>query len=93
MALKKEPKGKRANFTLNAPEAKEVSLAGSFNDWNSKNMLLKKGKDNKWNRELTLKPGRYEYKFVVDGNWISDPSNKNRVANSLGTDNSIIEIS
>lgn len=55
--------------------AKHVSLAGSFNDWNnlSHPFIWENGA---WLCTLDLKPGEYNYKFIVDGIWIPDPSNK-----------------
>lgn len=90
----KKPKASslKVSFTFNAPDAKEVMVAGDFNNWNYSRTPLRRVDSNLWRRDLNLKPGRYEYKFVVDGNWISDPQNSNRVANSFGTENSIIEL-
>jgi hypothetical protein len=39
-----------------------------------------------------LKPGKYEYKYVVDGQWQKDPFNNLFTKNTYGTENSIIEI-
>ncbi len=55
-------------------EAKMVSLAGEFNEWDqTANLFLRK--DGEWICELNLEPGTYKYKFVVDGIWIIDESN------------------
>ncbi|MFH1856497.1 MAG: isoamylase early set domain-containing protein [Candidatus Omnitrophota bacterium] len=91
--IKKESEsGKKIIFSLRVSGAKEVFLAGDFNEWNTKSTSLKKDKDNVWRKELFLKPGRYEYKFIVDGNWITDPTNSNRSWNSIGSENSVKEI-
>ncbi len=92
MATAKKLKEKKVSFVLDAPEANEVMLAGSFNDWDHRNAILKRSKNRIWKKELMLRPGRYEYKFVVDGNWISDPFNNNKTGNSFGSENSVIEI-
>ena len=84
---------KKANFVLEAPSAGKVALAGDFNNWSDTQTKLRRNKKNNlWKKNLTLKPGRYEYKFVVDGNWINDPNNSNRIQNSFGTENSVIKI-
>jgi 1,4-alpha-glucan branching enzyme len=44
-----------------------------------------------WQTLVPLKKGRYEYKFYVDGEWVNDPNNPDRIANDLG-ENSTIEI-
>jgi hypothetical protein len=46
----------------------------------------------RWKATASLPPGRYEYRFVVDGQWISDPSAKEFVGNSFGSTNSILVI-
>lgn len=92
MTTAKRKESRAARFNLDAPSAKEVTLAGDFNNWDSTSTRLRQGKDNMWRRELRLKGGRYEYKFVVDGNWILDPNNTNRAWNSFGTENSVIEL-
>lgn len=93
MAKKKTlTKGERVKFTLNAAGAKDVKLVGDFNNWDDKKTPLLKDKKREWGVELLLKPGRYEYKFVVDGNWINDPDNSCMVWNAFGTENSVVEI-
>jgi len=45
-----------------------------------------------WARELALAPGRYEYRFVVDGKWIDAPKAKAYVSNSHGGSNAVLEV-
>lgn len=85
-------KPKTAEFKFHAPMAKKVSLVGSFNNWNTKGTSAKKDAQGNWLIKVNLKPGRYEYKFLVDGNWINDPSNRAMTTNSFGTQNNILEI-
>ena len=81
-------------FSLHAPDANEVYLAGDFNGWqaDAKDFRLRKFKGDIWKKMLKLKPGRYEYQFVVDGQWWCDPENDNRVTNPYCSENSVIEI-
>ena len=81
-------------FSLYAPDATEVYLAGDFNGWesDSKNYRLRKFKGDIWKKKVTLKPGRYEYQFVVDGQWWCDPENDNRITNPYCTENSVVEV-
>ena len=81
-----------AEFRLYAPQAKKVSIAGSFNKWSSRNLSAKKDSKGNWTAKANLKPGRYEYKFVVDGNWMNDPNCHWTVPNSMGSSNCIVEI-
>ena len=88
----RKPKGKKVKFTFDAPGATRVSIAGDFNGWDSGSTLLKKGKKKIWEKDIALVPGRYEYKFVVDGSWVNDPNNNCSVWNSFGSQNSVLEI-
>lgn len=84
---------KKIKFRFSAPSAQKVSLAGSFNNWDTNICLMKKDKKGIWTTTLSLEPGRYEYKFVVDGNWYNDPEAKETVLNEWGSENSVIVIS
>lgn len=85
-------KKRTAEFIVSAPKAKKVSVAGTFNNWDTKSTLAKKDAKGNWTAKVDLNPGKYEYKFVVDGAWISDPHCSNTSTNNFGTQNSIIEI-
>lgn len=90
-AAKKKKTIQSTEFSVHAPGASEVFLAGDFNDWNPTQYSMRKFKSGKCTKKLKLNPGRYEYKFVVDGEWWTDPQNENRQATDLG-ENSIIEV-
>lgn len=77
-------------FRLFAPEAKEVSLVGDFCDWQGDECPMRRAKDGSWKKRLQLHPGRYEYRFVVDGHWWTDPENPARQQNPYGQDNSVL---
>lgn len=85
-------KNSSVEFKLFAPDAKKVSLAGSFNKWNPSALKLKKDTKGTWKTKVELPSGTHEYKFVVDGNWWTDPANKNNTCNSMGSQNSILSI-
>ncbi len=84
-------KEKAVAFKLFSPRAKRVSLAGSFNNWDTAKFTAKKDVKGNWSVKVGLKPGRYEYKFFVDGSWMNDPEAKT-VYNSFGTQNSVVEV-
>ncbi len=56
------------------PEAKHIFLAGSFNGWNDGELELTRV-DGGWEIPYVLAPGNYEYKFIRDGKWMTDPDN------------------
>ncbi len=84
--------GKSVSFEFYAPFAGEVCIAGEFNNWDSSKAKLKRGADGHWKLVLNLKPGRYEYRFLVDGNWENDPKSTEFVPNNFGTWNCVIEV-
>jgi len=67
--------GEATDFILNGyTNAKVVVLAGSFNGWNGGELTMTKTATG-WEIPYVLAPGNYEYKFIVDGKWITDPDN------------------
>ena len=84
-------RSKPIEFKLYAPQAKKVSVAGSFNKWNPKDVSAKKDSQGNWTAKVSLKPGKWEYKFVVDGNWVNDPRSPSTTGNAFGTQNSVLE--
>ena len=84
---------RRVSFSLVAPHAKQVFLAGDFNTWDPKGHPMKKNADGLWEKSVILAPGTYEYKFILDGQWIVDPGNGRQCPNRFGTRNSVIVVS
>ncbi len=72
-------------------DALEVIVTGSFNGWNTSGYRMT-FKDNQWILPVWLKPGRYSYKFIVDGEWIIDPENNQRERNEFNGENSVLWI-
>jgi 1,4-alpha-glucan branching enzyme len=88
----KKPAKKRVTFTLTAPDARVVAVTGSFCGWLPDVHMLKPDGDGKWTKMLLLEPGRYEYRFIVDGVWCNDQNCPERVANSYGSENSVLSV-
>ncbi len=89
-AVKEVPVG--ILFTYEAPGAGQVTLAGSFNGWNAEKNPMTKGDDGTWSVVMALKPGKHEYKFVVDGSWFHDDSNPTTTPDSFGGTNSLVQV-
>ena len=82
-----------ATFWLNGyPNAKKVILAGSFNKWDEEAFHMKRINGH-WELTVQLPPGEYEYRFIVDGHWMEDPDNPDKVPNEFHEYNSVIYIS
>lgn len=71
--VKTTPRGVR--FEYYNPDAKQVYLAGEFNEWSTTSLPMRREEDGTWWIVIKLSPGKYEYKFVVDGQWVADPDN------------------
>src|SRR5947209_14232533 len=68
-----EKAGKPVEFSLQMPQAKVVAIAGTFNGWDHKRSPMRRDGNGSWKASVPLSPGRYEYRFVADGQWLSDP--------------------
>jgi len=79
-------------FTLEAPGAAEVALVGDFNSWGEPIGMNDDDEDGIWVAIASLDPGVYQYKFIVDGRWQSDPSNPVSVDDSHSGKNSIVVV-
>ena len=79
-------------FSLKAPEAKSVYIAGDFNNWYVDESCRMQKRDGIWTASLKLNPGKHQYRFIVDGRWQEDPGNPKREENSFGDANSVVEI-
>lgn len=79
-------------FYYTAPEANSVQLVGDFTHWQRKPINLVKQAEGIWKTALTLAPGTYHYRFLVDGEWCDDPQCTLRVPNIFGSHNMVREV-
>lgn len=70
-------------------EAHLVVLSGTFNDWHQSQFVFGREGD-EWVCRIDLEPGKYAYKFIIDGNWILDPTNPVSEEDAAGNVNSIL---
>ena len=98
MAIKKQfLKSKpvcKVTFTVPAAEAKQVTVAGNWNEWNTEAEPLKKLKNGTFKGTVNLEAGQaYEFKYVVDGQWQNDVEADAYVWNDYAAaDNSVIKL-
>ncbi len=83
---------RRVTFRLEAPAASQVWVSGSFCDWGSDCFPMKRGQGGLWTTTMSLAPGRYEYRFLVDGHWWDDPACVERVWNQFGSQNCVLSV-
>lgn len=70
-------------------DARKVILSGSFNDWSTIQLQMTKS-DTGWTIAVPLSPGRYGYKYIIDGKWKQDPNNKLEEDDTHGGHNSVV---
>jgi chromosome partitioning protein len=80
-------------FAARFDAAKKVLIAGDFNNWSPMSTpMINRGRPGEFWMCLPLRPGRYRYRFVVDGKWMTDPNNSYVEVNQFGELNNVIEV-
>ncbi|ALA57453.1 isoamylase early set domain-containing protein [Nitrospira moscoviensis] len=81
-------------LVLLQPQAQSVSVAGDFNGWNRALTQLERTDGGMWTATIPLKPGRYQYMFVIDGkHWIADPLASEDAGDGFGSTNAVLDVS
>lgn len=81
-------------LVLLQPGAQSVSVAGDFNGWNPSRTQLERSEGGMWTATIPLKPGRYQYMFVIDGTqWIADPLAAEDAGDGFGAQNAVLDVS
>jgi chromosome partitioning protein len=79
-------------FSIYAPSARNVQIAGDFNVWNPSEGQMMRDAQGLWIITLPLSEGRHNYKFVIDGRWTMDPGNPDFERDARGNVNSLVEV-
>jgi 1,4-alpha-glucan branching enzyme len=81
-------------FAVRAPQAQSIALAGDFNGWRHDQLHMRPSEaDGVWTVIVPLRPGRYQYMFVVDGNkWLTDPLADGHYDDGFGNRNAVVEV-
>ena len=83
----------KREFIFDAPDASYVKIAGTFNNWNtSEESLMERNKDGTWSKCVFLAPGTYQYRFLIDDEWVTDQNNSNQINNPFGGKDSVVKI-
>lgn len=83
---------KLITFTFRAPQARNVFLVGCFNGWDPHATPLHWHDDGIWTCSISIEAGEHQYRFIVDGEWQSDPLNTHRCCNEFGTENCVLMV-
>lgn len=90
MKREKARTSKKQSFVLHLDsDAKDVCLAGDFSKWTP--LPMKKSGAN-FQTSVELGTGQYHYKFIVDGQWRTDPACLESAPNGLGGANSVVHV-
>lgn len=88
-----KPLQKEIAFTLEASAGATVEIAGDFNNWAPERLELTESLDRQvWHKVVSLPPGSYQYKYLIDGRWVVDPGNGKTVDDFFGGANSVIKV-
>ena len=87
-----ELRTKAVHIEFKHATATAISIAGTFNDWRLGVTPMISLGDGRWFKELVLEPGVYEYRLVVDGEWMPDPRANDTAPNPFGGMNSILNV-
>ncbi len=80
-------------LVLLQPGARSVSVAGDFNGWNPAQTPLERSDGGMWTATISLKPGRYQYMFVIDDKqWIADPLATEEATDGFGAQNAVLDV-
>jgi len=82
-----------ARLAYRAPLAREVAVAGDFNGWKAAAAPMRRGPGGLWTVDIPLAAGkRYQYMFVVDGRWVTDPGAPATVDDGYGGRNAVLDL-
>ena len=80
-------------FLCVAPEAREVFVAGDFNDWHPSANPMRQMPDGAWRIEIPLGHGHHHYLFIVDGKRVLDPGAQGVARNEQNEKVSLLAVS
>jgi hypothetical protein len=80
-------------FSLEAPGASSVAVAGDFDDWKGTHGLVDPDGDGVWTGRVPVRPGVHAYMFLVDGStWLTDPRAERYTDDGFGNRNAVLAV-
>lgn len=85
----------KVEFSVPSKNYKDVVIVGDFNNWNvSDEFTFKKSKKRK---EHVLKVNlaldqKYQYRYIIDGQFLNDPEADSFRSNPFGTENCVLDL-
>ena len=83
---------RRVTFVFKSPEAKDVRVTGDFTRWAPQGIRLSHDGNGRWRTVLSLDPGEYQYRLLVDGLWQNHEDATERVTNPYGSENCVLKV-
>jgi chromosome partitioning protein len=80
------------SLVFQSPAELDIRLAGDFNGWVPDRDVTTERHGDVLTKTLRLRPGRYQYRLIVNGDWRADPTNPRFVTNEYGEINSVLEV-
>ena len=87
-----KPALRRIPFRVMATDAMEVRVTGDFTRWSREGIPLSHDGAGGWRTILSLDPGDYQYRLLVDGEWANPADATDRVANPFGSENCVLRV-
>ncbi len=79
-------------FGAKFESARKVLIAGDFNGWSTMGTPMQSVSPGQWRMTLPLPSGRYRFRYIVDGQWVTDEQHGHTEANEYGELNNIVEV-
>ncbi len=80
-------------FSLEAPGATTVAVAGDFSGWETNFVLDDADGDGIWTGRVPITPGLHKYMFVIDGTvWVTDPGAQRYADDGFGNRNAVLAV-
>ncbi len=80
-------------FSLEAPGATTVAVAGDFSGWETNFVLEDADGDGIWTGRVPITPGLHKYMFVIDGtDWVTDPGAQRYADDGFGNRNAVLAV-
>lgn len=84
---------RRVTLVTRLANAKEVVVTGDFTDWSKERLKMSRAADGEWKATLSLPPGEYQYRLLVDGQWQDHLEASKRTPNGFGCENCVLVVS
>jgi 1,4-alpha-glucan branching enzyme len=80
-------------FTFYRTGVKSLALVGEFNSWDEHSTPMTEVSQGVWTVSVALRPGVYEYQFIVDGTKRETDPSMPKVESDFGSPNSVVTVS